>query len=252
MKNSIVNGKRLVYEIRNTLGNIFIIIFGVFFPMVMSIVVGKIFTGNVSEEAKSTAYAGIFITMSLIIPMATILIGYAATFSQELEKNMPLRLELFGYTRKSQLVLKMLSNLIVMTVSLILFTIVDFSFLDIPKPSPKAVVILVISLYLLACIFFVFAHGLAMFFKKFGPTYAITMAFYFITMMLCGMFGVMPSQLPSGLRFIAYLFPMSYISEDFVTFWEGGSYNFAPFIQSMIFFAGLSGIVLFIGLRKKR
>lgn len=250
MKTKGFNSKLFAYELRNTLGNIFVLVFGIVFPIIMSILTVKVFLNGVPENGLTVAKTAVFITMSLIIPMATVLIGYAATFSQELEKNIPLRMIMFGYSERTLLITKMICYLVVMTIALILYAIVDFTFLDIPIPSVKAALILILSLYILVCILFVLAHGIALYFKKFGPTYAITMIFYFGIMMLCGMFGVMPSQLPTALRFVAYLFPMSYMSEDFAGFWQGGSYNFVPFIQSMIFLAGISCLVLFIALRK--
>ncbi|WP_455714442.1 ABC transporter permease [Anaerosporobacter sp.] len=246
------NQKLFIYELRNALGNVFILVFGILFPILMSILTVKVFLKGVPESMLAESTTAVFITMSLIIPMATVLIGYAATYSQELEKNIPFRMQMFGYSDKTLLLVKMVCYLIVMTISLILFTLVDYTVLDIPVPTVKAAVILIISLYVLVCILFILAHGIALYFKKFGPTYAITMVFYFGIMILCGMFGVAPSQLPKGLRFIAYLFPMSYMSEDFSGFWQGGSYNFVPFIQSMIFLAAVSGLVLFIALRKNR
>lgn len=246
------NQKLFIYEIRNTLGNVFILVFGILFPIIMSILTVKVFLQGVPESMLAETTTGVFITMSLIIPMATVLIGYAATYSQELEKNIPFRMKMFGYSDKTLLLVKMVCYLAVMTISLILFTVVDYAVLDIPVPAVKSALILIASLYLLVCILFLLAHGIALYFKKFGPTYAITMAFYFGIMILCGMFGVMPSQLPKVLRFIAYLFPMSYISEDFAGFWQGGSYNFVPFIQSMIFLAAVSGLVLFLALRKNK
>ncbi|HCL03545.1 MAG TPA: ABC transporter, partial [Lachnoclostridium phytofermentans] len=52
------------------------------------------------------------------------------------------------------------------------------------------------------------------------------------------------------LKSIALLLPMSYISKDFVGIWEGGSYNYAPLIQSLIFFAAIAGILVLLGIRK--
>ncbi|WP_167958567.1 ABC transporter permease [Anaerosporobacter faecicola] len=244
--------KLLQYELRNTLGNVFILVFGILFPIIMSILTVKVFLQGVPEQMMEETKAGVFITMSLVIPMATVLIGYAATYSQELEKKIPFRIQMFGYSHRTLLLVKMISYLIVMTISLILFTIVDYTVLDIPVPTLKAAGVLILSLYLLVCILFIMAHGIALYFKKFGPTYAITMAFYFGIMILCGMFGVMPSQLPKGLRFIAYLFPMSYISEDFAGFWKGGTYNFVPYIQSMLFLTAVSCLILYLALRKNR
>jgi ABC-2 type transport system permease protein len=71
-------------------------------------------------------------------------------------------------------------------------------------------------------------------------------------MIICGMMGVRTENLPAALQVIAGLLPMSYISNDFIIIWEGGSYQFAPLIQSFLFLAAVSGIILFLSLRKNK
>lgn len=117
-------------------------------------------------------------------------------------------------------------------------------------PSFASVIILIGSLYLLSIIFFVLAHGIALFIKKFGPTYAITTILYFLIMILSGMFGVQAKDFPAPLMKIAYLFPTTYISSEFADFWQGGSYNFMPYIQSLLLFTAVSAIVLFLAINK--
>jgi ABC-2 type transport system permease protein len=250
MKSKGFNLRLFLYEVRNIKGNIFVIIFGIFFPIIMSIISVKVFLKEVPDEMMAEAVARVFITMSIVIPMATVFIGYAATFSQEIENKIPMRMRIFGYSEKSLLLAKMAANLFFLTIGLIIYTVADFAFIGIPMPSPSAACILILSLYALSVVFFVLAHGLALIFRKFGPTYAVTMVFYFGSMILCGMFGSMPSQFPRPLQFFAYLLPMSYMSEDFADFWKGGSYNFVPFIQAFLFFAAISCIILVLAIRK--
>lgn len=248
MNTKLFNLGLIKYEFRNLMGNIFTIIFGVFFPMGITIFFGKALVGKVPGDMKDVFITGLFITSSLIIPLASILVGYSAVFSQELEKNIPLRFRLFGYSQKTVLISKICANLIFITLSLVMYTIVICSVLKVQVPTLSSALILIVSLYLLSVFLFILAHGIALFFKKFGPTYAITMVLYFAIMILSGMFGVQAKDFPDSIKAVAYLFPTTYISGEFIDFWQGGSYNFVPYIQSFIFFAAVSCIILFMSI----
>lgn len=250
MKVKLVRSNLVKYELRNLLGNIFMLIFGLIFPIFMSIFLGNLIVAQVPSETKDTVVTTIFISNSLMLPLATVFIGYSATFSQELEKNIPLRFKLFGHSEKTLIASKIVAYLIFMTVSIIIYTIITSLALKISVPTFGSAIILLGSLYLLSIIFFILAHGIALFLKKFGPTYAITMILYFLIMILSGMFGVQAKDFPAPLMKIAYLFPTTYISSEFADFWQGGSYNFMPYIQSLILFTAVSAIVLFLAINK--
>ncbi len=244
--------KLVKYELRNIAGNIFVIIFGVIFPIMMSALFSFVFKEQVPEEMYSKMITGIFITMSMIIPLAVLLIGYAANFSQELEKDVPLRLNLFGFRERTVLAARMIAYLIFTTAALMLYIGSDLLMLDIQMPKLSSAIYFILCLYALSVILFVLSHGLALIFRKFGPTYAVSMFLYFGFMILCGMMGVSVDMLPQSLKAIARVFPMSYISSDFVEFWQGGSYNFAPLVQAFLFFGAISFLVLIISIRKNQ
>ena len=252
MNTKLFNLNLVKYELRNLVGNFMTIFFGVFFPIVLSILIGTITTKDVPDSIKSTIVSQVFITCSIIIPLATIFIGYPALFSQELEKDIPTRLQLFGYNQKSILIAKITANLIVVTLSLGLYTLVDSLVLDIKIPTLKALIISLISIYLLTLALFIAAHGISLYFKKFSITFGVTMTIYFAIMILSGVFGVQPDDFPKLLRSIAYLLPTTYMSCDFLDFWTGGSYNFVPYIQSFIFFIAICGVILFIGINHSK
>lgn len=247
-----VNGHLLKYELLNAYGNLFTVFFGIAFPIIMSLLIANLFLGEIPHDAIPAANTGVFITMSLIVPMSTLFIGYAANYSQELDKGVPLRFKLFGYNESSILISKMIANLVFMTVALMIYTVFDIVFLKIQMPSVKGVVSLILSLYLLSALMFMFAHGVALFFGKFGPTYGITMTLYFCFMILSGMMGITVDKLPMWLQSVAKLLPMTYISRDFIGFWRGGSYDFGPIVLSFVFFGAISCVVLFLGVWKNR
>ena len=100
MKVKLVRSNLVKYELRNLLGNIFMLIFGLIFPIFMSIFLGNLIGAQVPSETKDTVVTTIFISNSLMLPLATVFIGYSATFSQELEKIYHFVLDYLAIVRK--------------------------------------------------------------------------------------------------------------------------------------------------------
>lgn len=252
MKQKKLSKKLVMYEIRNILGNPFVFIFGILFPIVMIFILTKAAEVQAPQALWQQIKTEMFITVTLIMPMAIVLVGYSATYSQELQDEIPLRMELFGFSQRTTFVAKIIAQFIVTTFGCVLYTIVSYAAIDLKKPTWQAALCLIVCLYLCAVLFFALAHGVALLFKKFGPTYAVTMGLYFTIMILSGMMGVRTPDLPEALQKMAKLLPMSYISNDFGKFWTGGSYNFAPLVQSYLFFGAVTGIILILAFRKER
>lgn len=253
MKTKKCNRKLIAYELRNLTGNPFIPFFGIVFPILMLFIITNSIQGDVPASMIPMANTSVFITISLIIPMAVVLLGHAANYSQELEKEIPMRMQLFGFPDRSIMAAKVIAQILSLTIGLVIYTIPSFFLLKLEVPKLSSALILLFCLYLLGVLFFGFAHGISGIFQKFGPTYAVTMFFHFGSMILCGMMGTRTDQLPKFLRHIAHMLPMSYISSDFIDFWQDGSYNFGPLIQSYLFFAAICGILLlYAGHKNKR
>lgn len=252
MKGKNFSWNLIVYEMRNILGNPFVTFFGIIFPILMSFLITKSIVSEVPKAMIPQANTSVFITISLMIPMAIILLGYAATYSQEVEKEIPVRMRLFGFRERSVITAKIIAQLIVMTCAFIIYVGAEFLMLDLQTPKISSAIILIVCLYLLGIIFFILAHGLSNIFKKFGPTYFVAMVLYFGMMILCGMMGITMENLPEALQAVAKTLPMSYISKDFIDFWQKGSYNFVPLIQSFLFFGAVSGIVLVVSIYRDR
>lgn len=252
MKKSGLTRYLLAYEIRNTVGNIFIVIFGVFFPLFMSLLFCKVIAGQVPADQRREVSTSIFLSMMMIIPMATMFIGYAATYAQELENNIPLRLDLFGISKRSVLAAKLLANLIFLLVATGIYFAVDVPLIEMYTPTIGAVLLLIALVVLLGGILLVLSHSIANLFGKFGPTYAVTMLLYFGFMLICGMMGIQVTQFPKFLQNIANLIPMTYMGTDFIKIWKGESYDPAHFILSFAVLAGVSGFIFLISLWKNR
>lgn len=252
MKKKTVNKRLIAYEVKNILGNPFIPIFGIGLPTLMLFLITKAAEEEVPKILVSEVNTQIFISLSSLIPMAVILIGYGANYAQELEKEIPLRMKLFGFSDRVILEAKLAAEFLVMTVGFFIYTAVAYCSLEMQVPKVTSALFLLFCLYLSGAFFLFFAHGVATFFRRFGPTYAVTMAVYFGIMILCGMMGIKTEQLPKALRALSKLLPMSYISNDFIGFWQGGSYSAVPLLQAFLFFGAVSGIVLYLSLRKRR
>lgn len=253
MKSKTCNKQLIIYELLNLAGNPFTAFFGIIFPLLMLIVIT---TGTITSDAPADMQGeintSVFITISLIIPMAVVLLGHSANYSQELEKEIPVRMKLFGFSERSIMVAKAIAQIIVMTLGLVVYTIFSFLIVDLELPKASSAFCLIFCQYLLGALFFVLAHALANIFKKFGPTYAIAMTLYFGIMMVCGMMGIETAKLPEPMKYIAKMLPMSHIGSDFIDFWQGGSYNFGPLIQSFLFCGAICGILLLYANHKNR
>lgn len=244
MKQKKCNMNMVLYELRNINGNFMTHFFGIVFPNMMTMIFSRTIGAQVPEAARDNVIVSIMLSMSLVIPMSIMFIGYGALYSQEVEREVPLRMRLFGFHERSLLMAKIIAHMIFMTIAFAIYAVFQVFTMDIPKPAVSSVICLLVSLYLIGIILLVIAHSLANIFRKFGVTFGITMAVYFTLMMLTGMMGISTEQLPQALQKAAATLPMTYVSNDFADFWTGGSYNFMPFIQSFIFFGAVSGILL--------
>lgn len=244
MKKRRCNISMVLYELRNINGNFMTHFFGILFPNMMTLIFVKTIGMQAPEAARDQVTVSIMLSMSLIIPMSIMFIGYGALYSQEVERGVPLRMRLFGFRERSLLTAKIIAHIILMTAAFALYAVIQMLALDIPKPALSSVVCLLLSLYAIGILFLTIAHSLANIFQKFSVTFGITMAAYFILMVLTGMMGISTRQLPKALQKVAALLPMTYVSNEFDGFWTGGPYQFMPFIQSLIFMAAVSGILL--------
>ena len=237
------------YEVLNNLYNGYSFFFGAVFPILLMIMISKGALNEVPADAKLEATASILIGMSMIIPLSTMFLGYAASFSNELEKDVPTRLSLFGISGTRMFVGKLIANFIFLTFCLALYLIGTLIFVKVAPPKPLAAVIWIVSIYLISALCLALAHGIANMIRRFGITYGIVMAIYFTLMALGGMMGVRLKDLPVGLQTVGRLFPFTHFSSGYIDFWMGKSYNFAPYIQSLIFFAAVSIIVMMISFK---
>ncbi|MDO5714001.1 MAG: ABC transporter permease [Tissierellia bacterium] len=241
-----INKKYIYYEWRNVIGNWYIPFFGLLFPVLLYQLIARSVLKDVPQEFLPQSYTEIFISFLQLVPLAVVFLGHGSTYSQDLENKIPQRMELFGFSQKEQIIGKFIALFFFFIIALGVQFINAFLSFDILKPKLLGLTTLLGVLLILSIILFVLAHGIANFFRKFGPTYGVVMTLYFGFMMLGGMMGVNMDQLPEKIQVISRLIPFSYISNDFVKVWSGEPYNMAPFIQSCILLLGISILVLLL------
>ena len=243
----------LIYEIRNINSNFMVHFFGVIFPCFLSVIMTKAIGDSVPEAMYAEVVTSVMLSMVMIVPMAICLIGYGCMYAGEVEKGIPLRMRLFGYDEKNLIGAKLIVHLLFMTVSLVIYALFQMAFMDIQSPKPMALIWLLLFLYLIAACLLVMAHAIANLIRRFNIAFGILLGTYFFFMIISGMMGIQTSQLPKWLQAIAKALPMTYICNNYIDFWQGRSFPFMSFIQALIFFAALSGVLLIVSLyREKR
>lgn len=247
----VISLQMLLFEFRNTIGNPYVHIFGVGMPILMMIIVIRAITAEVTDASILTDMAtSVFLGIGALIPMATVFMGYGVSHAQEMEKGIPQRMELFGIRTSVSLCNRILSEMAFMLIAFCIYFTVSCLFADIKAPSASGVVLYILCIIVLSMILFCLAHAISTLLKKFSLTYCVTMLLYFAMMILGGMMGISYDNLPSGVQAAAKLLPVTYINRDFYTVWSGGEYNFVPMLQSYLFFGALSGILLFLSVKR--
>lgn len=242
----------IIYELRNINGNLMPHFFGIVFPNVMTFLLARVVGSQMPAGMQREAATSVMLTMSLVMPMSTMLLGYGCLYSTEIERGIPSRIHLFGIHPASEITAKIIAELIFLTITFLIFGIFQTAVMDVQRPAFFSLVCLIVSLYLLGIILLVISHSIAAMCKKFSLTFGITMALYFAFMILTGMMGIRTNQLPKPMQAVARTLPMTYISSDFIDFWQGGSYNFMPLLQSFLFFGSAAGILFLISSQWKR
>ena len=245
--------RMIQYELRNVAGNPFVHIFGVGFPLLLAIIITKSVSGEISDNSYlGEVITSIFLGIGTVIPLATILMGYSSTCSQDIEKEIPLRMQLFGFSEKYTIINRLIAEFIYMTLAFLIYFIVGCSVIKLVAPVTSGFIIYFVCIYTFAASLFVLAHAIANIVKKFGLTYMITMILYFGMMVLSGMMGITVDKLPKSVQMVSNLLPTTYFSKDFYAVWIGKAYNFVPLIQSYIFFFAIAGILIFIMIYKAK
>lgn len=244
-----MNKYLIKYEFLNTLYNGYAFFFGAIFPVILLhlIVTGSL--ADVPDVAKREVVTEVFIGMAMLVPLATVFLSHAATYSNELDKSIPDRLMLFGFSQKNILASKLISNFIFLAVCFAIYVCGTVPFIQMQRPTAKAVVVWVVGQFLLSAFLMMLAHGIAGLIRKFGITYGVVMGLYFGMMILSGYMGIPADKLPKAVKPISDILMTKQLGNGFIDLWMGREYNFAPLIQSTIFMLSISLIILIISFK---
>ncbi len=250
-KRSLISAQMLLFEFRSVIGNPYIHIFGVGMPVMMMILICRVVSSEITDpEILSDTVTAVFLGIGTMIPMATVLMGYGMARAKDLEREIPLRMELFGIRKADTLCNNALAEMIYMLVSFCIYFAAGFGIVGVNTPKAAGLFIYVICILALSAIMFCLAYAISSLLKKFGPTYCVTMILYFALMILGGMMGVTYDNMPKGVQMLAKMLPVTYINRDFYLVWRGESYNFMPMLQSYLLFGAVSGILLLISMKQ--
>ncbi|MCL2848233.1 MAG: ABC transporter permease [Firmicutes bacterium] len=248
------------YELVNLSSNIFVLIFGIVFPIGMAMLMAFVFGGNAEYIngayyiymsgvyiLRASIHTRMFLSMSIMIPLATMLMGHATNYATELETGSVMRFKLFGYSDKTMVVAKLIAQMLALVIAMIVYSLVLFIVLDITVPTAISAIIFIVFFLIFSASLFLLAHAIASLCGQMGKTFGIIMGLYFTIAILGGNMGPSPSQLPNGMRHIAMGLPLYYVSEYFQDFWSGGAMgHWLGFITTTAAFAVISLVVFII------
>ncbi|MBG9985573.1 ABC transporter permease [Facklamia sp. DSM 111018] len=222
------------YEVRNIFGNFFIPLFGIAMPIFMGILIPKGIVGQVPEAFQDEVTLSIVLGMSIMIPMCVGLIGYAASYAQELEKKIPLRFKLFGVSNRKFIATKLIGQMIVVTITLVIYFITMHFVHGIRPANLMGTLIYFLFIYFFTICFLMISHAVADMIGKFGPTYAVIMILYFFLLFISGNMGLRYENFPKFLQRIADMIPLTHFSGDSANIWTNSLSNYGELIQSSL------------------
>lgn len=224
----------LTYEVRNILGNFFIPLFGIAMPIFMGAIIPKGILGDVPEAYQEQVLYAIILSMSVMIPMCVGLIGYAASYSLEIEKDIPLRMKLFGYSNQTYILYKILGQILVVTVTFLVYFLVMSLIHGIQIKSLPGTLVYFAFQYLFTLAFLMISHALADLNGKFGQTYAMVMILFFFFLFISGSMGMSYQDFPPFMKAIADQFPLTHFSNAAFDIWTFKLKNYGPLIQTTL------------------
>ncbi len=231
------------YELLTILRGGYSLGFALVLPCILLALVGIGVTAEIPEEAKNAVFAGIFLGFSTLIPLAGVFLGHGANYSREYEANVPQRLNLFGIPVRKLVISKLSAQLIFVLLAFAIYFIFAL-ILGLEFTKPLVLFSMLILLLIQSVAEFLLAHGLVGIFKKFGPTYAVTMVLYFLFMIFSGNMGIPTELLPKAGRFIGeHILPFIEYSNFNNNLLQGNSVEWQPLILTNLFFSLVALIV---------
>ncbi|WP_164470910.1 ABC transporter permease [Vaginisenegalia massiliensis] len=247
-----MQARLLKYEIRNILGNFFIPLFGIIFPIFMGIIIPASVVEEVPKLIRQEVLNSIILSMSLMIPLCVGFIGYAASYAQENEKQIPLRMKLFGISNKRFIVTKVLGQFCVISVTFLVYFVTMHFVHGFTISNFKGMLIFFAFMYLFTAAFLMISHAIADLIGKFGPTYGLVMCIYFFLLFISGSMGMRYEDFPPFLQKIADQIPLTPFGQHAYDIWRDKLTNYSSLIQTTISLLAVGALLLIWSNYKKK
>lgn len=252
-KRNMFSSYMMRYELLHVIGNPYVHIFGVGLPVMLALLITRVAVSELpGEQWVPMVTTSIYLGMSALIPMAVLLMGYAVSYAQELSKGIPERLQLFGMKKSVLFCHRALVQGLFLLAAFAVFFTSGCLFSELQPPTLRGLAAYILCMLAFSMICLALAHGIACICRNFGKTYCVSMIVYFAFMILGGMMGIQYQDLPKWAQAAAKLLPVTYINKDFYKVWTGEAYHYMPMLQSFFFFGAVSGILLFLALRRPK
>ena len=213
--NKTITKYMVLYELRNVTGNPFVHIFGVGMPIFMAILITRISISEIPDASVMKMLStSIFLGIGAMIPMATILMGYAVRQAQDLEKGIPERMRLFGIRNRVTICNRAVSELIYMAAAFGLYFLAGILFMNLEAPVLSGFVLYAVCMLFFSIMCFMLGHAVAALAKRFSLTYCIVMMVYFACMIFGGMMGISYGRTCFSAPPLGYCFLLPYGEDD--------------------------------------
>lgn len=248
-KRNFFNKQHIVYELKETFGNVYSLFFGIVLPIFISSI-GIAIVKDIPENARKDVISSFVFQVANICVLSICYINYAIMHAESLTKGIIFRLKLFGFSPYKILISKIISYLLYLGLSMFVYFIYTYFTY---KEYIADIFTIRFLLYLFLVVIYavsliILAHGIATIVRSVATTYAFVMISYFLMMIVGGSMGVQYDRLPKALRVIAIYIPSYHLgSESFMNFMANKGCNLSFLIQGMTFFLCLSLIIFIIG-----
>lgn len=123
----------------------------------MSQIIIRAVIGDVPAVAHPEISTSISLSFLQLVPLAVVFWGHSSLYSQEMQKKIPLRMQLFGFSQGTQMLGRMISLMIFFTAGIIINLGVFSLTLDLATPTLKGFFLTILIYYLLGVILFMLA-----------------------------------------------------------------------------------------------
>ncbi|MGF3112975.1 hypothetical protein [Facklamia sp. P9177] len=234
------------YELKSLSRNGFNWAFAIVMPCVLYYLICLSVLESVPNQIFNQVKIEIFLGFSTVIPLAGVLLGNAATYSKEYEEGVPKRMMLFGISKKDTIISKLVSQIVFIIVAIAIYTIFAITVglqIDNFLLFPVMLALLIIQ----GMVEFILAYSIVNIFKKFGPTFAISMGIYFFIFIVSGNMGIKADQLPKALAFIGEkMLPFVEFTKFNTNLVLGNSLNYKMLIMTNLSFAIIVFLIYFV------